>query len=65
MNEVRYKMLNLWIAGKASESDTKQRVSAIHDLKERLKRETDSLKDIKKRLKDVQDKQKTEKEVRW
>ena len=50
-------------SGKASESETKQRVSAIHDLKERLKRETDSLKDIKKRLKDVQDKQKTEKEV--
>ena len=50
------------IEGKAKESETKPRVHAIHDLKEKLKRETDSLKDIKKRLRDVQDKQRSEKE---
>jgi len=49
--------------GKVSENETKQRVTAIHELKEKLKRDTDALKDIKKRLKDVQDKQKAEKEA--
>ena len=50
-------------AGKASESDTKQRVSAIHELKEKLKKDTEQLKDIKNRLKTIQDKQKAEKDV--
>ena len=52
-----------FLSGKVNESDTKKRVTAIHELKEKLKRETDVLKDLKKKLKDVQDKQKTEKEV--
>ncbi|XP_064636448.1 kinesin-II 95 kDa subunit-like [Lineus longissimus] len=49
-------------SGKASESETKQRVAAIHELKERLKRETENIKDIKSRLKEVQEKQRQEKE---
>ncbi|CAH1778263.1 unnamed protein product, partial [Owenia fusiformis] len=49
-------------SGKASDSETKTRVSAIHELKERLKRESEAVKDVKRRLKDVQEKQKAEKD---
>ena len=38
-------------------------MSAIHHLKERLKKDTDKLKSVKHRLKDVQDRQRAEKEV--
>ncbi|XP_041358432.1 chromosome-associated kinesin KIF4-like [Gigantopelta aegis] len=48
--------------GKVSESDTKMKVNAIHDLKEKLKRESEALKQLKQQLKDVQDKQKNERE---
>ena len=49
--------------GKANESETKQRVGAIHELKEKLKKETENLKSIKNKLREVQDRQKNEKEV--
>lgn len=49
--------------GKSSEEENKSRVSAIHDLKEKLKSENEELKKIKHKLKDVQEKQKAEKEV--
>ncbi|XP_021340349.1 kinesin-like protein KIF21A [Mizuhopecten yessoensis] len=48
--------------GKSSESETKKRVTAIHELKERLKKETDILKKLKQQIKDVQDKQREERE---
>ncbi|ELT92202.1 hypothetical protein CAPTEDRAFT_221227 [Capitella teleta] len=50
-------------SGKAGQSETKSRVSAIHEIKEKLKRETEILKDLKKKLKDIHDKQRTEKET--
>ena len=46
-----------------SESETKSHVASIHELKEKLKRETDNLKEIKRRLKDLQDRQRQEKEA--
>ena len=49
--------------GKAKEAETKRRVTAIHELKDVLKVETESLKDIKQRLKDAQDRQREEKEI--
>lgn len=49
-------------SGKATESETKAKVSAIHELKERLKRESDGIKELKKRLKEVQERQRTERE---
>ena len=39
-------------------------MSAIHDLKEKLKSENEELKKIKHNLKDIQEKQKAEKEVK-
>ncbi|KAL8593853.1 hypothetical protein ACOMHN_018065 [Nucella lapillus] len=48
--------------GKQSESETKRLVTAIHDLKERQKRETESLKKIKDQLRAIQDKQQKERE---
>ena len=39
-------------------------MTAIHELKEKLKKETEQVKDAKGRLKEVQDKLRTEKEVR-
>ena len=54
----------LCIEGKSSEEENKVRVSAIHDLKEKLKSENEELKKIKYKLKEVQEKQKAEKEVR-
>ena len=47
----------------SSESETKAHVSSIHELKEKLKKETDNLKEIKRRLKDLQDRQREEKEA--
>lgn len=49
--------------GKVSDSETKQRVTMIHELKEKLKRESDLLKETKKKLRELQDKQRSEKEV--
>ncbi|XP_060080891.1 chromosome-associated kinesin KIF4B-like [Ylistrum balloti] len=49
-------------SGKSSESETKKRVTAIHELKEKLRRETDILKKLKQQIKDVQDKQREERE---
>ncbi|XP_069129785.1 chromosome-associated kinesin KIF4B-like isoform X2 [Argopecten irradians] len=49
-------------SGKSSESETKKRVTAIHELKEKLRKETDILKKLKQQLKDVQDKQREERE---
>ena len=51
------------LKGRSSEEENKARVSAIHDLKEKLKSENEELKKIKHELKDVQEKQKAEKEV--
>ncbi|KAK2186973.1 hypothetical protein NP493_183g04000 [Ridgeia piscesae] len=50
-------------SGQARESDTKQKVTAIHELKEKVKKETEQLKETKNRLKDVQDKLRAEKEA--
>ncbi|KAK2169048.1 hypothetical protein LSH36_12g02042 [Paralvinella palmiformis] len=47
-------------SGKANEKETKKRVTAIHELKEKLKRDTEVLKSLKKKLKDIQDKLKEE-----
>ena len=55
--------LLLW-TGKKSESETKKLVTAIHDLKERVKRETEMLKKIKEQLRDIQDRQQKERDVR-
>ena len=51
------------LKGRSSEEESKARVAAIHDLKEKLKSENEELKKIKHKLKDVQEKQKGEKEV--
>ncbi|XP_072040599.1 osmotic avoidance abnormal protein 3-like isoform X1 [Amphiura filiformis] len=48
--------------GKATESETKARVNAIHDLKEKVKKENDNLKEVKRQLKELSEKQKREKE---
>lgn len=48
--------------GKASESENKALVTAIHKLKEQLKQETDKLKVLKQQLLDVQERQQLEKE---
>jgi len=50
-------------SGNAKESETKPRVQAIHELKAKIKAESDSMKDIKRRLREVQDKQRSEKET--
>ena len=39
-------------------------MTAIHDLKERVKRETEMLKKIKEQLRDIQDRQQKERDVR-
>lgn len=49
-------------SGKPSESETKKKVTAIHELKEKLKRETEGLKQIKQQLIDIQEKQRAERE---
>ncbi|KAK7096714.1 kinesin-2b-like [Littorina saxatilis] len=49
-------------SGKKSESETKKLVTTIHDLKERVKRETEILKKIKETLRDVQDRQQKERQ---
>lgn len=49
--------------GKASESENKSRVTAIHKLKEALKQETEKLKHLKHALVEVQEKQNMEKQV--
>lgn len=49
-------------SGKKSESETKRLVTAIHDLKERQKRETETLKKIKEQLRGVQERQQKERE---
>ena len=46
-----------------SESETKSAVASIHELKEKLRRETDALKDIKRRLKELQDRQRAERDA--
>ena len=51
------------LTGKATEGETKSRVTAIHELKEQVKKESDNLKEVKRGLKDIQDRQKREKEV--
>ncbi|KAH3830071.1 chromosome-associated kinesin KIF4-like [Dreissena polymorpha] len=48
--------------GKASESENKSRVTAIHKLKEALKQETEKLKHLKHALVEVQEKQNMEKQ---
>ena len=50
-------------SGKAKETETKRRVTAIHELKDQMKKETESLREVKQRLKDAQDKQREEKEI--
>ena len=59
-----YNVTILLKSGKATESDTKARVNAIHDLKEKVKKENDNLKEVKRQLKELSEKQKREKEVR-
>ncbi|GFR61522.1 kinesin-like protein [Elysia marginata] len=49
-------------SGKKSDSETKTRVTAIHELKERLKKETETLKSLKEQLVDVQQRQHQERE---
>ncbi|PVD34448.1 hypothetical protein C0Q70_05721 [Pomacea canaliculata] len=49
-------------SGKKSESETKKLVTAIHELKERLKRETEALRKIKDNLSLVQARQQQERE---
>ncbi|XP_012936712.1 chromosome-associated kinesin KIF4A [Aplysia californica] len=49
-------------SGKKSESETKSRVTAIHELKERLKKETEGLKQLKEQLFAVQQKQQQRRE---
>ncbi|XP_072171230.1 kinesin-like protein KIF13A [Diadema setosum] len=53
---------NMAESGKGSESETKARVNAIHEVKEMIKRESESLKNVKQRLKELQERQKREKE---
>ena len=55
--------ISLLVSGNATDAETKTKVTAIHDQKERLKRESEAIKDIKRRLKEVQEKQKSEKDV--
>lgn len=50
-------------SGKTNEGETKKRVGAIHQLKEKLTKETEDLKSIKNRLREVQDSQKAEREI--
>ena len=52
-----------FVTGRASESETKQKVTAIHELKEKLKKETEQVKETKNRLREVQDRLRGEKEV--
>ena len=54
----------LGCVGKKSESDTKKLVTAIHELKERQKKEAETLKKIKDQLRDVQERQQKEREVK-
>lgn len=49
--------------GKASESETKRRVTSIHELKEKMKKETETLKKLKQQIKEVQERQRDEREV--
>ncbi|XP_022091493.1 kinesin-like protein FLA10 [Acanthaster planci] len=49
-------------SGKATEAETKARVTAIHELKEEVKKESENLKEVKRGLKELQDRQKREKE---
>ncbi|GFO11596.1 kinesin-like protein [Plakobranchus ocellatus] len=49
-------------SGKKSDSETKTKVTAIHELKERLKKETEALKSLKEQLVDVQQRQQQERE---
>ncbi|XP_054755999.1 kinesin-2b-like [Lytechinus pictus] len=53
---------NMAESGKGSESETKARVNAIHEVKEMIKKESENLKDVKHRLKELQERQKREKE---
>lgn len=48
--------------GKTSESENKSRVTAIHNLKEKLKQETEKLKQLKQQLSEIEQKQQLEKE---
>ena len=54
----------LFPVGKTSESENKSRVTAIHNLKEKLKQETEKLKQLKQQLSEIEQKQQLEKEVR-
>ncbi|XP_013378821.1 kinesin-like protein KIN-4A [Lingula anatina] len=49
-------------SGKATDASTKAKVTAIHELKELLKSESERLKEIKQHLKEVTEKQRTERE---
>lgn len=49
-------------SGKLTDSETKKRVTAIHEIKEKLKKESEILKQIKSQLKDVAEKQKEERD---
>lgn len=56
-------MLFFSLTGKASESENKALVTAIHKLKEALKVETEKLKGLKQQLVNVQERQNMEKQV--
>ena len=56
-------MPNAHSAGKATDGETKVKVTLIHDLKERLKKNTEKLKELKQKLKQMQEKISAEKEV--
>ena len=49
--------------GKATDGETKTKVTLIHELKERLKKYTEKLKELKLKLKQTQEKLSAEKEV--
>jgi hypothetical protein len=55
--------ISCFYTGKKSESETKKLVQAIHDLKERHKKETEGLMRIKEQLRHVQERQQREREV--
>lgn len=49
-------------SGKLTDSETKKRVTAIHEIKEKLRKESEALKQIKSQLKDLAEKQKEERD---
>ncbi|XP_062568662.1 chromosome-associated kinesin KIF4A-like [Saccostrea cucullata] len=49
-------------SGKLTDSETKKRVTAIHEIKEKLRKESEGLKQIKSQLRDLAEKQKEERD---